>query len=173
MIPLLLRFLETLLYKRNITHLNHELMIYHLSWFQSYCFLHCLYSEVDLIRKRLSFYVRADGHIRMTNPCSKSFIIQLSCELRSLCSRSIIFESVKFFCSFGCCIHEDNWVISFVSNIRPSPAWLIKKCLELFFCHVGCAVDSASVTEDKSGFFGHISQFGNVVLEVDLVFDQV
>ena len=45
--------------------------------------------------------------------------------------------------------------------------------LVLFSTHVRCTVHYAPIEENKSRFFGHVCQLGNIVFEVNLEFDKI
>ena len=94
--------------------------------------LDCLYGKVHLILERLSLDIRANGHVGMSNPSIQSSPIQRPRLFRSLVPGSIVGKSIVLLGAISRSIHEDNAVISLVSEARPRPPLLVKHRLIRF-----------------------------------------
>lgn len=115
-----------------------------------------------------TFYVWANSNMRMSNPSIKGTLVKISCNLYTFVSSFIIFETVELFSSICCWAHEDNSIISSISQGDPTPSLFVHNRLELLLWHISCGISCSTIAEDNSWGLTHFCKSSKVIFSIHL-----
>ena len=92
--------------------------------------MHCAQSLVDLLVETLTWNVRADSDMRVTNPGVESTLVQVASYLNALVTCLVVLQSVERFSTVGGRAEEDDAIIPAIAKSDPTPALLVHDGLE-------------------------------------------
>ena len=126
LIAMRLIFWGKVLHWRGGTYLYQIFMVDDIVRLQANSFLYCLDGEIHFVLGRLDSDIGTNGHVGMADPCVECPLIQCSRLFCCLVPGSVVGESIVLLSAIGCSIHEDNAVVSLISEPRPCPPLLVK-----------------------------------------------